>query len=310
MIEQFTATLPHGIELSCRRNAAERGPRVVFLHGFPEAAFVWDEVMTLLQDDVQCTAPNLRGFERSSRPLDVGAYRPKHLMADVVALIEQLGAPIDLLVAHDWGGAVAWNIAAQQPQAIKHLFILNSPHPATFLRELRHNPAQQAASAYMNFLCRPDAAALLSEDNFARMWKFLHRTVDGTAAVPSWLTPQQRAQYEAVWSMGLQGGLNYYCASPLKPSHETGDLLHTLELPDAMVTSRVPTSILWGEKDAALLPSLLDGIERWVPQLHLRRLPDAGHWLVHEQPQVVVEEVRRCLGAGALTAAPRDQTRM
>ena len=78
-------------------------------------------------------------------------------MADIAALIEQLGAPLEALVAHDWGGAVAWNFAVQHPQRLRRLVIVNSPHPATFLRELQHNPAQQAASAYMNFLCRPDA---------------------------------------------------------------------------------------------------------------------------------------------------------
>ncbi len=298
MIETFDAALPHGIMLSCRRNQSPAAKRVLFLHGFPEAAFVWDEVMLALQDHALCVAPNLRGFERSSAPADAADYRPKHLVADVLALIEQLGGQIDLLVAHDWGGAVAWNIAAQQPQAIGQLLIINSPHPATFLRDLRDNPAQQAASAYMNFLCRPDAAQLLSENNFARLWRFLHRLADGGEAAPPWLNAELRQAYEAVWRRGLQGGLNYYVASPLKPSGSAQDAVNTIVLPDEAVTSRVPTTVLWGEGDAALLPGLLDGLERWVPQLRLQRVPGASHWLVHEQPQLVVAEVKRCLGLG------------
>ena len=89
----------------------------MLLHGFPEAAFVWDDVMAALAGSAICLAPNLRGYERSTAPAGVEAYRPRHLVADLAALITQWGAPLDLLVAHDWGGAVAWNLAAQQPAA-------------------------------------------------------------------------------------------------------------------------------------------------------------------------------------------------
>src|SRR6185295_9063282 len=128
------------------------------------AAFVWDALLEHFSTRYRCVAPNLRGYERSSAPADVEAYRAKHLVGDISSLIDSLGGELAALVAHDWG------LAAQRPEAIRRLVIVNSPHPATFLRELRHNPAQQAASAYMNFLCRPDAEALLSENDFARLW--------------------------------------------------------------------------------------------------------------------------------------------
>ena len=159
-IELFDAALPHGIRLSCRAGGAHAAPqRVLLLHGFPEGAFIWDEVMLRVGTVARCVAPNLRGYERSSAPTEVEAYRAKHLVNDIASLIEAIGAPIDLLVAHDWGGALAWSLAAQRPRLIQQLLIVNSPHPATFLRELRDNPVQQAASAYMNFLCRSDAAS-------------------------------------------------------------------------------------------------------------------------------------------------------
>jgi epoxide hydrolase 4 len=286
--------LPHGISLACRANMAAAGaPRVMLLHGFPEAAFVWDEVMQRLAPQVQCLAPNLRGYAGSSAPADVAAYRPKHLVADVAASIQNWcgDQPVDLLVAHDWGGAVAWNLAAQQPQLLKRLLIINSPHPAAFLRELRHNPAQQAASRYMNFLCRPDAAALLAENHFARLWPFF-----GTQ--PSWLTPQVRAQFVAAWTAqasGLAGPANYYAASPLRPAVHASDALNTLVMPDASVTVQVPTTVLWGEQDVALLPGLLHGLAHWVPHLHVQRVPDASHWLVHENPALVVAQVQQLL---------------
>jgi len=172
MIETFTVTLGNGIELSCRGAGSTGDPVLVFLHGFPEAAFVWDGLLEHFSTRYRCVAPNLRGYERSSAPADVEAYRAKHLVGDISALIDALGGELAALVAHDWGGALAWGLAAQRPEAIGRLVIVNSPHPATFLRELRHNPKQQAASAYMNFLCRPDAEALLSADDFARLWPF------------------------------------------------------------------------------------------------------------------------------------------
>ncbi|MBC7939297.1 MAG: alpha/beta fold hydrolase [Chitinophagaceae bacterium] len=292
MIREFDLALPTGCSLACRA-AGEGRPRVLMLHGFPEAAFVWDEVIQMLSPGIACVAPNLRGYIGSSAPTDVAAYRPKHLVADIAAAIAALcgdNVPIDLLVAHDWGGALAWNLAAQQPQRLRRLLILNSPHPATFLRELRDSPEQQAASAYMTFLCRPDAERLLTERDFARLWPFLGR--------PAWLTDSVRDQYRTAWSAGLTGPLNYYRASPLRPARGADNAVSTLVLPDEAVTVRVPTTVLWGDSDQALRPGLLRGLERWVPNLEIERVPEASHWIVHEQPARVAATIRGLLGRG------------
>lgn len=307
MIREWHAELPHGVTLACRTlasgaadpaldgAAAAPGPRVMLVHGFPEAAFVWDEVIERLGPRVSCNAPQMRGYAGSSAPAAQEAYRAKHLVADLAALIERIGAPLDLLVAHDWGGAVAWALAAQRPQLLRRLLIVNSPHPATFLRELRHNPAQQQASAYMNFLCRPDAEALLAEGDFRRLWAFFGEQ-------PTWLTPARRERYREVWRGGLTGPLNYYRASPLRPTRRAppvDDAIERVVLDDTAVTVRVPTHVLWGERDRALLPGLLEGLERWVPALTVQRLPEADHWLVHEHPQCVVDTIAHLLGPAA-----------
>ncbi len=297
-IRCFDVELAHGITLSCRANAAAPGlPRALMLHGFPEAAFVWDEVMQRLEGRVQCVAPNLRGYERSSAPVEVQAYRAKHLVTDIAALVGQLGAPIDLLVAHDWGGAVAWNLAALKPELMRRLLIINSPHPATFLRELRDNPAQQAASAYMNFLCRPDAAALLAANDFARLWPFFENMGGG-----AWLDEPTRERLRDVWRDGLEGALNYYRASPLRPPLSASDAIHTLALPPEMTTVRVPTTVLWGDADTALPPALLDGLDAFVPGLDVQRVAGATHWIVHEQPERIARAMTEL-------TADRAQTR-
>jgi pimeloyl-ACP methyl ester carboxylesterase len=294
-IETFDQVLPHGITLACRAAGpvGADAPQVLCLHGFPEAAFVWDGVMQRLRGRVRCVAPDMRGFGGSSAPADIGAYRAAALMEDLEALIDRLGRPVDLLVAHDWGGAIAWNLAAQRPSLMRRLLIVNSPHPATFLRELRHNPAQRAASAYMNFLCRQDAAALLEQDGYARLWPFFERM--GASA---WLDEAMRERYRRVWACGLDGGLNYYRASPLRPPLDgEPDRLARIDLPDAAVTVRVPTTVLWGLDDTALLPGLLDGLSQWVPDLRLVRVSGASHWIVHERPELVVAEIERALAS-------------
>lgn len=290
MIETWQQALPHGITLSCRA-AGERGrPVLMFLHGFPEAAFVWDELLEHFAQPAnggyRCVAPNLRGYEESSQPADVSAYRAKHLVQDIVALIQAEGAPLACLVAHDWGGAVAWNLANQQPQLAQRLAILNSPHPGTFLRALQSSPAQQEASQYMNFLVRPDAEALLREDGYARLWKFF--TSWGGAP---WLTEDLKARYRAVWDRSLTGGLNWYRASPLRPAREGDAGAGAITLPREMLTVDLPTLVLWAMEDTALLPELVDGLEEYVPRLTLEKVPGASHWIVHERPALVIERL-------------------
>jgi epoxide hydrolase 4 len=296
MIECYEQPLPHGITLSCRASGRRGRPVLMFLHGFPEAAFVWDELLEHFarpeHGGYRCVAPNLRGYERSSQPADVKAYRPKELVQDITALIAVEGAPLECLVAHDWGGAVAWNIANQRPDLTRRLAILNSPHPGTFLRDLQRDPKQQAASAYMNFLIRPDAEQLLREDDYRRLWGFFTQW----GATP-WLTDAVRQQYRAIWDASLTGGLNYYRASPLRPAREGDPAAGAITLPREMLTVTVPTLVLWGMKDVALLPSLLDGLDEYVADLTVEKIDDASHWLVHEQPRLVADRLARFLGA-------------
>ena len=289
-IQTWQQALPHGITLSCR-GAGERGrPVLLFLHGFPEAAFVWDELLEHFAQPAnggyRCVAPNLRGYEASSQPADVAAYRPKHLVQDIAALAQAEGAPLACLVAHDWGGAVAWNLANQQPALLQRLAIINSPHPGTFLRALKTSVKQQEASAYMNFLVRPDAEQLLREDGYRRLFGFF--THWGEAR---WLTEEAKARYQAVWDRSLTGGLNYYRASPLRPPRAGDAAAGAIELPREMLTIGVPTLVLWGLQDTALLPELLDGLEDYIPRLTLEKVADASHWIVHEQPALVAQRL-------------------
>lgn len=304
MIQTRLLPLPHGITLSCRMAGDPGRPVLMFLHGFPEAAFVWDGLLEHFARPENggyfCIAPNLRGFEQSSAPADPAAYRAKHLVQDIAALVGQVapGGQLEALVAHDWGGAVAWSVAATLPQLMKKLVIINSPHPATFLRELQQSPAQQAASAYMNFLIRQDAEALLAEDDFRRLWQFLTNGSDPQAGAPAWLTGEVKDQYRAVWRAGLTGGCNLYRASPLRPPRPHDPAAAAVTLPPELLRVELPTLVLWAMDDIALPPALTDGLQAWVPNMQLERIPGASHWIVHEQPALVTRALHNFLKRG------------
>lgn len=312
-IQTWQQTLPHGITLSCRACGEPGRPVLLFLHGFPEGAWVWDALLRHFSrpenGGYRCVAPNLRGYERSSAPEDVKAYRAKHLVQDILALIDnECGPktedqPLAALIAHDWGGAVAWSVANQHPDRLRQLVIINSPHPGTFLRALQQDPAQQAASAYMNFLVQPEAATQLAAKDFERMFGFLtgqdtslQSLTAPTADHPAhWLTPAVKAQYRKVWQQGLQGGLNYYRASPLRPATANDPGASAVQIPPEALRIELPTLLLWAQDDVALLPCLTEGLDAHIPDLKLVPIEQATHWVVHEQPARVIQEIANFL---------------
>lgn len=302
-IERFDAKLSHGITLACRATGPRDAPVLLFLHGFPEAGFVWDGMMAHFGDRYRCVAPDLRGYGGSSAPAEVEAYRARPLVTDLVGLIDLLVAPVprgsdsvpggrrlEALIGHDWGGAIGWALAIQRPELMNRLVMVNATHPGAFLRDLQSDPRQQAASSYMDFLRRPDAGALLAENDFARLWPFFTR-MGGDA----WLSDALRERYRSIWQQGLDGALNWYRASPLHPPAGPDDPLHALSLTPDQLRVRVPTTVLWGEADTALLPGLLDGLDAWVPDLQVVRWADATHWVVHEHPARVAREIEAAL---------------
>ena len=307
-IQTWQQVLPHGITLSCRACGEPGRPVLLFLHGFPEAAWVWDPLLLHFSKPenggYRCVAPHLRGYERSSAPEDFKAYRAKYLVQDILALTDiECGAkPLAALIAHDWGGAVAWNLANQHPLRLRQLVIINSPHPGPLLKALQENPAQQAASAYMNFLVRPDAAAQLALNDFERLFGFLTgqdhsltsltaSSADPGAQVAPWLTQKLKAQYRQTWQHGLQGGLNYYRASPLRPATASDAGVSTVQIPPEALRIDVPTLVLWAQDDVALLPCLTEGLDTHIADLKLVPIQGATHWVVHEQPERVIAEI-------------------
>lgn len=266
------------------------GPLMLFVHGFPEFWHAWQDQLEEFSRDHRAVALDLRGHNHSGKPSDVKAYRPKHLVADLRRLIDHLGDRPAIVVAHDWGGAAAWNLAAEHPEYLEKLVIINSPHPVTFARELRDNAAQQQASQYMLWLRRPGAAEKLLENDCARLAAMLSQSTSD----PHWLTSELLARYREAWTQpgAMDASLNFYRASPLHPPTPEEPGPAALQLDPAAFTVRVPTLVVWGEHDTALLPGLLDGLDALVPRLTVKRIPDGSHWVIHERPGEVNQIIR------------------
>jgi pimeloyl-ACP methyl ester carboxylesterase len=180
------------------------------------------------------------------------------------------------------------------PQTLHRLVIVNSPHPVTFARELAHNPAQAEASQYMNLLRSDKAERVLSENNYERLAKM---TVEGWGR--GTVDPVERAAYVEAWSQpgALTGSLNYYRASPLYPPIGDDPGAKAVQLDPADFMVRVPTLVVWGMRDQALLPGNLDGLQACVPDLRIERLPQASHWVMHEEPERLNRLIREFIGA-------------
>lgn len=257
---------------------------MIFLHGFPEYSGMWDAALAHFGTTHLAVAPDQRGYNLSSKPAALRDYRAKPLVEDVLQLADALGHERFTLVAHDWGGAIAWNVAAWHPDRVEKLVILNAPHPITFLRALRDDPEQLAASTYMTLLRSDKAERVLSEDGCRRLFRmtFGQWTENGGPGDES-----VRQAYLSAWTRpgALTGMVNWYRASPLHPPEPDAPLP---DLNPELFRVRVPTLVIWGERDTALRPTILDGLAEFVSPLTIERIPDASHWVVHERPARVL----------------------
>ncbi len=275
--------------------AAGRGPLIVFLHGFPEFWYEWKNQLAEFGKDHLAVAPDMRGYNLSEKPADVEQYAPKYLIEDVRALAAHLGRKKFVLVGHDWGGAVAWSFAMAHPELLEKLVIINAPHPGIFRRLMESDPAQQKASQYMLMFRGDKAEAMLSANNYAT----LVNIVLGAGLKSGRFSEEDKKAYIEAWSRpgALTGGLNYYRAARIgPPDPSSADRSTGSFAPDATsLTVKVPTLVIWGEKDTALLTSNLDGLDKFVPQLTVKRIPDGTHWVIHEKPEEVNAEIREFL---------------
>ena len=251
-------------------------PVVVLLHGFPEFWYGWDrQIEPLAVAGFRVIVPDQRGYNLSSKPADVAAYALTELVSDVIAIADQLGQEKIFLAGHDWGAAVAWSTALLHSQRIAKLAVLNVPHPSVMRKFLSTRPRQILRSWYMFFFQLPWLPeALFSAFNFRIGSRSLLRS-----SRPGTFSVEDLAKYRAAWSQPgtLTAMMNWYRA-----------LFRTrAKFPDKTV--RVPTRILWGERDDFLLTEMAHESLRYCTNADLFTFANASHWLQHEEPARVSE---------------------
>jgi pimeloyl-ACP methyl ester carboxylesterase len=254
----------------------ENGPVVVLLHGFPEFWYGWHrQIEPLANAGFRVIVPDQRGYNLSSKPSGVAAYRIPELASDVIAIADQLHQQKIFLAGHDWGAAVAWSTTLLYPNRIAKLVILNVPHPSVMRRYLSTHLSQTLRSWYMFFFQIP----WLPEAFFsAFQFRTGTRTLQDSSR-PGTFSPEDLAQYRKAWSQpgALTCMINWYRAL----------FRYRVRFPDRTV--RVPTRILWGERDAFLLKEMARESLRYCTNAELLTFPEATHWLQHEESARVSE---------------------
>jgi pimeloyl-ACP methyl ester carboxylesterase len=262
-----------------------KGPLIVLLHGFPECWYAWRyQLPALAEAGYRVVAPDLRGYNLSDKPKGVAAYRLECLVGDVKELIQALGEDSAVVVGHDWGGVIAWQLAMSDPQVVKKLIILNAPHPQRYLGALK-TPDQLLRSWYVVFFQLPWLPELMIRGfGFAGLrQRLLNEPVHADAFDGASVEVYQQALAQPG---ALTAALNYYRAG-------FGSLLRGLRQP--MRPIEMPTLVIWGEQDRYLGINLLQGLEPWVKNLTVERIADASHWVQAEVPERVNERILRFL---------------
>ena len=300
-IETTRIGLPTGVTLKVAVGGREETEPIVFLHGFPESHRTWRHQLANLARDFRVIAPDQRGFGGSDKPQDVGSYKTDRIVEDLIALADALDVGRFTLVGHDWGGAASWLAALRHPDRLSRLVIVNSPHPLVFQRSLIDDEAQRAASQYIRAFRNPVMETAIEAMGYERFFeKSFSPHVDLRL-----ISPIEREAYLADWSQAgaLTAMLNWYRASGIEVP-EVGERAHKPVWTLAPFPKiRVPTLVVWGLKDKALLPVQLEGLQELVPNLRIVVETDAGHFIPWEKPEAVTRAIRDFLAETPLDGA-------
>ena len=266
----------NGVRLHTVQAGPEDGPLVVLLHGFPECWYGWHRQLgPLAKAGYRVVIPDQRGYNLSEKPRGVDSYHIRELAADIVGLIDALGYEQAAVGGHDWGAAVAWWLALEYPDRLSQLCIVNVPHPTVFERTLRSSWSQRKNSWYVGFFqlpVLPEAAMRLGN-----YWLLARSLTDSIR--PDAFTKTDIARYRMAWSQpgALTGMINWYRAivrarpQPVRQQVET------------------PTRILWGMGDEFLDSEMAHRSIKYCLDGELQTIENATHWVLHEEPALVVD---------------------
>lgn len=269
-----------GVNLSVKIFGPQEGRPIIFLHGFPEFWFGWRKQIPYFEEQgYYVVVPDQRGYNDSEKPKSVSEYSLKHLADDVALIVENLGLKKPVLVGHDWGAAAAWQSAINFPELFSKLIVMNVPHPRVMIKNLALNPLQFLKSWYMFFFQIPllpeNLIALLGYERLAEGLKRTSRA--GT------FSDEDLEKYIEAWSKpnAMRSMINWYRAAFQHPDFSSE------------VQVKVPTLILWGEKDAFLEAKMARESVAYCDKAEVQYFPDATHWLPHEEADAVNRAIDR-----------------
>ena len=258
-------TVEHdGLIFDVEQSGPARGPWVVLLHGFPVNSQCFDAVIPRVHEaGLRTLRIDQRGYSPGARPDGVEEYRLEKLVSDVLGILTHLNISYSMLVGHDWGGIVAWHLAAKHPDRFTGLVAVSTGHPSAMRDALAAGSDQRQRSAYIKSFIADDAEEKLS----ARDGILLRRAGVTAAELAPILEPG-----------ALTGPLNWYRAN------FAGNIAETLACPPV----EIPTTMLWSDADAALGReqaefsgryvysdfrfSVLEGVDHWIPENAARAL--------------------------------------
>jgi pimeloyl-ACP methyl ester carboxylesterase len=263
------------IELHVVEAGAEDARPVILLHGFPEFWWAWRRVIDpLAAQGLRVIVPDMRGYNLSSAPSGVSEYRTERLADDIAGLATALGLTRFHLVGHDWGGLVAWTVAARHAERLERLVILNAPHPDVWSGYALRHPTQALRSSYVGWFQFP----LLPETALRALDFAMLRSTMQSSSAPGTFTRAELDRYAEAWARPgrLTAMLNYYRALP-RSRQKIGRIA-------------VPTKMLWGRKDQ-FLDTALARLSTDQCESGGAVILDATHWLHLEIPDRVAAEI-------------------
>lgn len=287
MSELTRVKLSTGIELDVWDSGPKDAPVLLFLHGFPENHRTWRHQVEHFNDRFRCIAPDQRGYGNSSRPQAVEEYEVGKLVGDVFALAAALGVERFTVVGHDWGGAIAWLVAmfGQADGRVTRAVIANAPHPRVFQHLLFTDKAQRAASQYMRAFRDTSHDPAIREHGLPALLRTALTWEDRPQYDPAemQLLLSQWTRPENAFAM-----LNWYRASRVfvPPPEAPLGLPADAEMPD-LPPLQIPTLVVWGMQDEALLPANIASLDNVVRDLTLKEISEAGHFVPWEAPEAV-----------------------
>lgn len=296
MIEQQRVDLSTGISMNVVTAGPSDAPPAIFVHGFPESHRTWRGLEPLLSDSVRMIMPDLRGFGATDKPQDVSDYATDTLVADLFALADALGIDQIALVGHDWGGAIAWAAALRGNPRIERLAIINSPHPLIFQKSLIADPAQRAASQYMNAFRNPGMEAGIARMG---METFFDKSFSGHVDLAA-ISAEERQRYIDDWSQpgAMTAMLNWYRASQIIVPTPDDDAAMPEWVSRGVPKLRIPVRVVWGLEDKALLPIQLERIGEVGDDVDVFPLAGVGHFAPWQATRQVAEALKPFLTAG------------